>query len=473
MPRRATLRSHLGGRAPGGSGEAGRNAPRWSHVSASAVRTLFDSWPQGQIFRKLVELAVSPRAWDRMERELSPLLPDAHHLSTALSVLRYHCDRLETLSTPNEQRCACKSLTRTLNKKARALQRVTEAPAAAAVPPVTTVSDWRSADPSDDRRRESSRCPATQSAVRAWQVSHLAGALAPQRARRRMAVECSRVRGRSPAEFAPRLVNNESLPTLTTNAYDHWMWPNGEYLSVEEASRACGVPDGNPLHTALAHLTPIQAVSALGDGVHVSVAEHIVTRALVGLAPRGPGSPVSYGSSFSGIDGFAAAVHSVSGGHFTYAFAAERRGATRSALLAAWANHGLCEANALTDARLLGGAGMPHVHLFSCTPPCKPFSKGNEAWTHQARAEALADFHLAMNYVRNLKPDRVVIENVTSPCVVTGIGTILGMLTDYDFVRHELCPFLHFGIPTRRLRSYWIGSRRIVTLGEARVAGVG
>ena len=79
-----------------------------------------------------------------------------------------------------------------------------------------------------------------------------------------MAVECSRVRGRAPIDFAPRLVNNESLPTLTTNAYDHWMWPNGEYFSVEEAARACGVPDGSPLHCALSHLTPIQAVSALG-----------------------------------------------------------------------------------------------------------------------------------------------------------------------------------------------------------------
>ena len=459
MLRRATLRSHLGGRAPGGTGEAGRNAPRWSNVSASAVRSLLDSWPQGQVFRKLVELATSPGAWDRMEKELSLLLPDPHHRRTALCVLRYHCDRLDTLSSPLEQKCACKSFTRTLNKKARALRRVAEAPASVTVPPATTVSDWRSADPSGDRRRESSRCQATQSAVHAWQISHLAGALAPQRARRRMAVECSRVRGRAPIDFAPRLVNNESLPTLTTNAYDHWMWPNGEYFSVEEAARACGVPDGSPLHCALSHLTPIQAVSALGDGVHVSVAEHIVTRALAGMAPRGPGSPFSYGSSFSGIDGFAAALHSVSGGRLHYAFAAERRGATRSALLAAWATHGLCEAGALTDARLLGGAGLPRVNLFSCTPPCKPFSKGNEAWTHQARAEALADFHLAMNYVRNLKPDRVIIENVTAPCVVTGIGTILGMLTDYDFVRHELCPFLHFGIPTRRLRSYWIGRR--------------
>ena len=275
-----------------------------------------------------------------------------------------------------------------------------------------------------------------------------------------MAVECSRVRGRSPTDFAPRLVNNESLPTLTTNAYDHWMWADGQYFSVEETARACGVPDGSPLHRALAHLTPIQAVSALGDGVHVTVAEYIVAKALAGLPPVSSSCPIRYGSALSGIDGLAAALHSASGGQLDYLFAAECRQVTRSALLDAWAGHGLREASTLDDARLLGGAGLPHVTLFSCTPPCKPFSKGNEAWTHRARAEALADFHLAINYVRHLRPDRVIVENVTSPCVVAGIGTILGALTGYDFARYELCPFLHFGIPTRRLRSYWVGRRR-------------
>ena len=73
----------------------------------------------------------------------------------------------------------------------------------------------------------------------------------------------------------------------------------------------------------------------------------------------------------------------------------------------------------------------------------------------------LADFHLALKYVRLHKPARVIVENVTSTCVVAGIGTILGSLADYDFVRYELCPYVHFGIPTRRLRSYWVGKRRV------------
>ena len=100
---------------------------------------------------------------------------------------------------------------------------------------------------------------------------------------------------------------------------------------------------------------------------------------------------------------------------------------------------------------------MPLVTLFSCTPSCRPFSKGNEVWTHRARAEVLADLYNALHYVRKHRPERVVIENVTSPCVVAGIGTIVGLLSDYDFVRHELCPYVNFGIPTRRLRSYWVG----------------
>ena len=70
------------------------------------------------------------------------------------------------------------------------------------------------------------------------------------------------------------------------------------------------------------------------------------------------GAPSPHPLSTPLIDGFAAALHSVSGGRLNYAFAAERRGATRSALLAAWATYGLCEAGALTDARLLGGAGL-------------------------------------------------------------------------------------------------------------------
>lgn len=420
-----------------------------------------DHWPTGQHWKRLVDISLSPNAWARVERELSSELSDPHHLGTALSVLQYHCDRLRTMSTSHERKCACRSFTRTLNKKARALGRVTEAPAAPAAAPRGTVSDWRSSSTSSDRRRDSSRCRATQAALKAWKIGHLEGALAPQRARRRMAVECARVRGRTPTDFAPRLVNNDFLPTLTSNSYDHWMWASGEYFSVEEAARACGVPDNSPLHGALDYLTPIQAVSALGEGVHHNVAEHIVNIALSGLPPSTPGAKISYGSAFSGIDGIAGALHSAVGGCLQYKFAAEQHPKTRSALMAAWGPNGLTSANALEDARGLGSAGLPPVTIFSCTPSCKPFSPGNEAWTHQARAEVLADFHLALKYVRRHKPARVIVENVTSTCVVAGIGTILGSLADYDFVRYELCPYVHFGIPTRRLRSYWVGKRRV------------
>ena len=461
MNRRATLLNHLGGRSPDGTGQAGRIAPRWSNCAASAVRRVIDDWPTGKHWKKLVDLSRSPPAWERMEADLIVLLPDSLHYSNALGVLRYLCDKLRTLGSDRDRTCACRSFTRTLNKKARSLGRALEAPAPPVATPRGTVNDWRSADPSKDRRRDSSRCKATQGAVRAWDIGQCAGALAPQRARRRMEVECPRVAGRQAREFARRLVNNKSLATLTANSYDHWMWADGEHFSVEEAARACGVPDGSPLHLALDRLTPIQAVSALGDGLHISVARHIVEQALVGL-PRSASRPVTYGSAFSGIDGIAAALHAASSGNMRHEFAAEQHPRTRSALLAAWGPLGLTEASALTDARHLGSAGLPPVDLFSCTPSCKPFSKANEAWTHQARAEVLADLHTALHYVRTHRPARVIIENVTSPCVVAGVGTIVGALKDYDFIRYELCPFVHFGIPTRRLRSYWVGALRVV-----------
>ena len=460
MHRRATLRNHLGGRAPGGTGEAGRTAPRWSNCAASAVRRVIDGWPHGQHWNNLVELTNSQPAWDRMETELAALLPDSHHYRNALEVLLYFRDKMQTLDTTQDKSCACKSFTRTLNKKGRALGRVEEAPAPPVAAPQGTVDDWRSADPAKDRRRDSSKCQVTQRDVLTWDISRCAGALAPQRARRRMKVECPHADGRQTRDFARRLVNNESLATLTTNSYDHWMWADGEHLSVEEASRACGVPDCSPLHQALNSLTPIQAVNALGDGLHITVARYIVEDALHGLPQPSAANPVTYGSAFSGIDGFAAALHAASAGSMRHAFAAEQHPRTRSALLTAWEPLGLTEASAHTDARRLGSADLPRVDLFSCTPPCKPFSKGNEAWTHQARAEVLADLHTSLHYVRTHRPARVVIENVTSPCVVAGIGTIVGALKGYDFVRHELCPFVHFGIPTRRLRSYWVGRLR-------------
>ena len=69
----------------------------------------------------------------------------------------------------------------------------------------------------------------------------------------------------------------------------------------------------------------------------------------------------------------------------------------------------------------------------------------------------LSDLHRALHYVRTHKPDRVVLENLTTEDVVIGIDTMVGQLLDYEFERHNLCPFRDFGIPTQRRRSYWVG----------------
>ena len=70
----------------------------------------------------------------------------------------------------------------------------------------------------------------------------------------------------------------------------------------------------------------------------------------------------------------------------------------------------------------------------------------------------LFDLHSALQYVRTHKPDRVVLENLTTEDVTIGIDTMVGQLSDYEFERHDLCPFFRdFGTPARRRRSYWVG----------------
>ena len=101
-----------------------------------------------------------------------------------------------------------------------------------------------------------------------------------------------------------------------------------------------------------------------------------------------------------------------------YAFAAERDDRLRGVLCHTWEGEGLVPGNAFKNARQLPHLRLPRVSLFSCTPSCKPFSESNPRWTHQERAAVLADLHSALHYVRTHKPDRVVLENLTTEDVV-------------------------------------------------------
>ena len=80
----ATLHNHMGGRAPGGQGEEGRTAPRWSHCAAAGVRRVLDGWPTRKVRYRLMELAADGAAWARMAAELRGFLSDAHHYTAAI-----------------------------------------------------------------------------------------------------------------------------------------------------------------------------------------------------------------------------------------------------------------------------------------------------------------------------------------------------------------------------------------------------
>ena len=80
-------------------------------------------------------------------------------------------------------------------------------------------------------------------------------------------------------------------------------------------------------------LTVNQAVSCLGRSVHVGVARALVRELLRrGVLAKG----ARYGSAYSGIDTFAAAVDVELEGSWTYAFASESSKAPRKALMRAW-----------------------------------------------------------------------------------------------------------------------------------------
>ena len=86
--------------------------------------------------------------------------------------------------------------------------------------------------------------------------------------------------------------------------------PTASAWTVEEAARVMGIEDGSPLMKALRQRRPAllsanQAASCLGRGLHVGVARAIVRR-LLGDGTLSVG--LTYGSAFSGIDMFAAAV---------------------------------------------------------------------------------------------------------------------------------------------------------------------
>ena len=153
--------------------------------------------------------------------------------------------------------------------------------------------------------------------------------------------------------FVRGLIKIWDLPTAVANPADHYVvvYPGEEprYMRTSEMARAFMIPETSALMPILLGqrrigegdgflLSAVQAASCLGRCVHTGVARQIV-RELVRRGLIGCGA--SYGSAFSGIDTFAAAVEAELRGDFVYEFASEKDKVVRAALMESWGRYGL------------------------------------------------------------------------------------------------------------------------------------
>jgi len=86
---------------------------------------------------------------------------------------------------------------------------------------------------------------------------------------------------------------------------------------------------------------------------------------------------MTYGSAYTGIDTFAAAVDAEMGGDWQYEFASEWKGALRDATAAIWEGRGLRRERCHSDAAGESATGEVCVDLWVATPECTRFSKKN------------------------------------------------------------------------------------------------
>ena len=186
--------------------------------------------------------------------------------------------------------------------------------------------------------------------------------------------------------------------------------------------------------------------------------QYVINKAIEGM-PASEG-PFTYASGFTGIDTAAAAFEEVARSRdleWSYKYAAESEECLHAPLLAAWGRRGLTKANILGDVRQLSEAALPRVDLLVLTPCCRAFSPRNHKRKRRDQAKTLAELHAALKHARARRPGRIIIENVPSRAVTTAINAIAGDLREYEWSKITLCPYEHFGLPSRRKRRYWIG----------------
>ena len=269
--------------------------------------------------------------------------------------------------------------------------------------------------------------------------------------------------GRADAAFLRGVLKAEYLPTAVGNASDHYvlLTPGGEprFLTVEEVARGFQIPAGSPLMRMLSSPTPltvIQAVSCLGQSIHVGVGRSLVSKLLGdGVLTCG----LSYGSAYSGIDTFAAAVDVETCGKWAYMFVSEKCKTVRKALLSAWGCRGLEHVSCYKNACSSGATTAPYVDLWVISPSCEAYSRRNHSRKGTVQARALCDVGAAFEYVHTRRPRVVVVENVNEKTVSGPLTGILSRLKGYSIEAGPLDPRVVANAPMERDRHFWVLTR--------------
>jgi hypothetical protein len=301
-----------------------------------------------------------------------------------------------------------------------------------------------------------------------WPLEKLKGrgVICFERAMGRMASEHPGWKGRPTAKYMRGLIHTEGLPTAVGGASDHYVLvgPDEEprWLSVLEVARTLEVVKGSPLYRGLTSesLTTIQAVSALGRGIHVGVARGLLAQ----LREEGRVWPgMTYGSAWSGIDTFAAAVDEMFGDAWEYRFASESVKRLRGGLIDAWGTRGLTPGRCHSDAVGEAACGEERVTLWVSSPECNAYSKRNHRRGDENQDSSVKAAIESFKYIESASPDVVVVENVNETCVVgpfTGVLRRIAWKLGYELECGAVDARADVGALASRERYYWVLKRK-------------
>ena len=466
-------------------GHAKRYRPSWSDAAAEQVTAAMeeicshDGQGRGQLSalvltKVLVDVHRTEQLISRVRRLSPSERTEAHNMVLAL---HEEAKALEEAGDHDGAVSSVQGFLRPLRKR-RALRMCATA---LIVPPAehgpTSLVSWLSSSPEEERLRSIEKNERILTGLRKWPLGWLdrPGVVVYERAAGRISSERPRCGGIPDEQFTRGLVKTDVLPTALANPADHYvvLAPGRmpRWATVQEVARGFLVPCESPLMTMLSRewpLSPAEAVECLGRSVHVGVARRIVRMLLM----RGSICPgLVYGSAYSGIDTFAAAIDAETNGDWRYEFASECDGKARAGLLAAWGCCGLTVENCEMDARSLEATTKPTVGLWVCTATCEKYSKRNHSRTSESQNKSLIDIWKALEYVRLRAPRVVVMENVTE---VSGTGPITGLLSrleGYTMEKGELDPRTTALAPMARERSFWVLTRKEVHASDGHASG--